>query len=60
MAHDATRKIVTTTPQLSEALLLEFSNFLSVVGEKIIISKSRYNLYMISVFDLGCFCSLTI
>ncbi|KAJ0080466.1 hypothetical protein Patl1_23083 [Pistacia atlantica] len=40
MAHDATRKIVTTTPQLSEALLLEFSNFLSVVGEKIIISKT--------------------
>ena len=41
MAHDATRKIVTTSPQLSEDLLLEFSNFLSVVGEKIIISKTR-------------------
>ena len=41
MAHDATRKIVTTSPQLSEALLLEFSIFLSVVGERIIISKTR-------------------
>ncbi|KAI9185460.1 hypothetical protein LWI28_007508 [Acer negundo] len=40
MAHDATRKIVTTSPQLSEALLLEFSIFLSVVGERIIISKT--------------------
>lgn len=41
MAHDATRKIITSVPHLSEALLLEFSNFLSLVGEKIIISKTR-------------------
>ncbi|XP_052292283.1 protein ILITYHIA [Citrus sinensis] len=40
MAHDATRKIITSVPHLSEALLLEFSNFLSLVGEKIIISKT--------------------
>lgn len=41
MAHDATRKIITSVPHLSEALLLEFSNFLSLVGEKTIISKTR-------------------
>lgn len=41
MAHDVTRKIIATTPQLSEALLIEFSNFLSIVGEKIIIAKTR-------------------
>ncbi|KAJ4721119.1 translational activator GCN1 [Melia azedarach] len=40
LAQDATRKIITTVPQLSEALLLEFSNFLSLVGDKIIISKT--------------------
>lgn len=40
MAHDATRKIITSVPHLSEALLLEFSNFLSLVGEKTIISKT--------------------
>ncbi|KAL9431558.1 hypothetical protein AB3S75_026699 [Citrus x aurantiifolia] len=40
MAHDATRKIITSVPHLSEALLLEFSSFLSLVGEKTIISKT--------------------
>lgn len=34
MSHDATRKIVAAAPQVSEALLLEFTNFLSVVAEK--------------------------
>lgn len=40
MAHGATRKIITSVPHLSGALLLEFSNFLSLVGEKTIISKA--------------------
>ncbi|CAK7341235.1 unnamed protein product [Dovyalis caffra] len=35
MSYDATRKIITAIPRLSEPLLLEFTNFLSVVGEKI-------------------------
>ncbi|OMO50913.1 Armadillo-like helical [Corchorus olitorius] len=33
--YDATRKIVATAPQLSEVLLLEFKDFLSLVGDKI-------------------------
>ncbi|KAL0008837.1 hypothetical protein SO802_010339 [Lithocarpus litseifolius] len=45
MAYNATRKIITAAPQLSEDLLLEFTNFLSVVGEKIYLSKTRYNLH---------------
>ncbi|KAM3753177.1 hypothetical protein ACB098_03G073700 [Castanea mollissima] len=40
MAYNATRKIITAAPQLSEDLLLEFTNFLSVVGEKIYLSKT--------------------
>ncbi|XP_059665692.1 protein ILITYHIA isoform X2 [Cornus florida] len=39
-AYDSTKKIVATSPQLSEALLLEFSNYLSVVGEKILFLKT--------------------
>ncbi|XP_059439580.1 protein ILITYHIA isoform X2 [Corylus avellana] len=35
MASDGTRKIIAAAPQLSEDLLLEFTNFLSVVGERI-------------------------
>lgn len=59
MALDATRKIIASTPQLSEALLLEFSEFLSVVGEKVIISKTRYNSFMRYVSDQGAFCCST-
>ncbi|OMO84593.1 Armadillo-like helical [Corchorus capsularis] len=33
--YDATRKVVAIAPQLSEVLLLEFKDFLSLVGEKI-------------------------
>ncbi|KAM3705375.1 hypothetical protein ACJW31_03G074900 [Castanea mollissima] len=40
MTYNATRKIITAAPQLSEDLLLEFTNFLSVVGEKIYLSKT--------------------
>lgn len=40
MAHDATRKMITSVPHLSEALLLELSNFLSLVGEKTVILKT--------------------
>ncbi|XVF57046.1 hypothetical protein PTKIN_Ptkin06aG0171600 [Pterospermum kingtungense] len=32
--YDAARKIIAACPQLSEVLLLEFSDFLSLVGEK--------------------------
>ncbi|KAJ4845080.1 hypothetical protein Tsubulata_039395 [Turnera subulata] len=34
MSYDATRKIVTASPRLSETLLLEFTSFLSSIGEK--------------------------
>lgn len=40
MSHDATRKIINSLPQLSEALLTEFTKFLSVVGEKIFVLKT--------------------
>ncbi|KAH1083318.1 hypothetical protein J1N35_023079 [Gossypium stocksii] len=33
--YDATKKIIAAAPQLSEVLLLEFTDFLSLVGEKI-------------------------
>ncbi|KAL9344589.1 hypothetical protein Peur_062264 [Populus x canadensis] len=35
MSYVATRKIITAIPLLSELLLLEFTNFLSVVGERL-------------------------
>ncbi|KAJ6291980.1 hypothetical protein OIU76_023969 [Salix suchowensis] len=35
MSYGATRKIITAIPLLSEPLLLEFTNFLSVVGERL-------------------------
>ncbi|KAJ6761628.1 TRANSLATIONAL ACTIVATOR GCN1-RELATED [Salix koriyanagi] len=35
MSYGATRKIITAIPLLSELLLLEFTNFLSVVGERL-------------------------
>ncbi|KAL9381895.1 hypothetical protein Peur_024930 [Populus x canadensis] len=35
MSYVATRKIITAIPMLSELLLLEFTNFLSVVGERL-------------------------
>ncbi|GAV69761.1 LOW QUALITY PROTEIN: DUF3554 domain-containing protein/CLASP_N domain-containing protein/HEAT_2 domain-containing protein [Cephalotus follicularis] len=40
MTFDATRKIISAAPQLSGDLLLEFSNFLSVVGERVLFSKT--------------------
>jgi hypothetical protein len=53
MAYDATRKIITAAPQLSEDLLLEFTNFLSVVGEKLYISKTRYNWHTMTLFNFS-------
>ncbi|KAH7543347.1 hypothetical protein FEM48_Zijuj02G0174600 [Ziziphus jujuba var. spinosa] len=40
MAYDVTRKIITAAPQLTEILLVEFMNFMSVLAEKLCISKS--------------------
>ncbi|RXH82519.1 hypothetical protein DVH24_036860 [Malus domestica] len=40
MTYDATRRIVSAAPQLTEPLLVEFTNFMSVVAEKLHISKS--------------------
>ncbi|WCJ36197.1 eIF-2-alpha kinase activator GCN1 [Euphorbia peplus] len=39
-SHNAIRRIITSVPQLSEALLTEFTYFLSIVGERIFISKT--------------------
>lgn len=47
MAYDATRKIITAAPQITETLLVEFMNFLSVLAEKLCISKTRYTLVLI-------------
>ncbi|KAK4433125.1 protein ILITYHIA, partial [Sesamum alatum] len=38
-AHGTTRKILVASPLLSEAILLEFSSYLSVVGEKATLLK---------------------
>ncbi|XP_071922276.1 protein ILITYHIA-like isoform X1 [Coffea arabica] len=38
-AYDSTKKILAAAPQLSEPILLEFSNYLSVVGEKVLLLK---------------------
>ncbi|CAK9164336.1 unnamed protein product [Ilex paraguariensis] len=38
--YDSTKKILAAAPQLSEALLLEFSNYLSVLGEKVHLLKT--------------------
>ncbi|XP_065852916.1 protein ILITYHIA [Euphorbia lathyris] len=40
MSHNAIRRIIISIPQLSEALLTEFTYFLSIVGERIFISKT--------------------
>ncbi|ONI05050.1 hypothetical protein PRUPE_6G353600 [Prunus persica] len=40
MTYDATRRIVPAAPQLTEYLLVEFTNFMSVVAEKLRISNS--------------------
>lgn len=39
-AYDNTKKIISAAPKLAEALLSEFTNFLSVVGEKIQLLKT--------------------
>ncbi|TQD73974.1 hypothetical protein C1H46_040491 [Malus baccata] len=39
MNYDATRRIVSAAPQLTEPLLVEFTNFTSVVAGKLCISK---------------------
>lgn len=48
-SYDTTKKIIRAAPKLAEALLLEFTNFLSVVGEKLQLLKTRYNPYLLSV-----------
>lgn len=40
-AYNSTRRIVSATSQLSETLMVEFSSYLSVVGEKVIQIKMR-------------------
>ncbi|POO02948.1 Proteasome component Ecm29/Translational activator Gcn [Trema orientale] len=39
-AYDATKKIIVAAPQLTETLLFEFTNFLSLAAEKLLISKT--------------------
>ncbi|KAL5712127.1 eIF-2-alpha kinase activator GCN1 [Ranunculus cassubicifolius] len=39
-AYDAVKKIITVSPKLSEDLLLEFTHFLSVIGDKFQASKT--------------------
>lgn len=56
MAYDVTRKIITAAPQLTEILLVEFMNFMSVLAEKLCISKSRYTLVLKYAAFLSYFC----
>ncbi|KAK6156422.1 hypothetical protein DH2020_010670 [Rehmannia glutinosa] len=51
-AHGTTRKILVASPLLSEAILLEFSSYLSVVGEKATLLKMRYS---VDGIEGGCF-----
>lgn len=39
VAYDSTKKIIVAAPQLSEAIFLEFSCYLSAVGEKVFLLK---------------------
>ncbi|KAM7250092.1 hypothetical protein ACFE04_021975 [Oxalis oulophora] len=39
-AYNATKKLISATPQLSDSLLVEFSSFLTVTGEKMSILKT--------------------
>ncbi|KAM7532155.1 hypothetical protein LguiB_035565 [Lonicera macranthoides] len=39
-AYDFTKRVLAAVPQLSEPLLLEFSNYLSVVAEKFVLLKT--------------------
>lgn len=41
MAHEATKRITAAVPQLSEDLLSEFANWLSVIGERTRIMRKR-------------------
>lgn len=36
-AYNSVKKIIAAIPQLSEAIMLEFSNYLSAVGEKVLL-----------------------
>lgn len=40
-AYDVARKIITSSPQLSGDLFLEFSKYLSLVGDKILALRLR-------------------
>ncbi|XP_009587833.1 protein ILITYHIA isoform X1 [Nicotiana tomentosiformis] len=43
VAYKSTRRILSATPQLSETLMVEFSCYLSVVGEKVLQMKMSEN-----------------
>ncbi|XP_058216318.1 protein ILITYHIA isoform X2 [Rhododendron vialii] len=40
VAYNSTKKIIVAAPQLSEAIFLEFSCYLSAVGEKVVLLKT--------------------
>ncbi|KAF7144019.1 hypothetical protein RHSIM_Rhsim05G0170000 [Rhododendron simsii] len=40
VAYDSTKKIIAAAPQFSEAIFLEFSCYLSAVGEKVVLLKT--------------------
>lgn len=40
VAHSSTKRVLAASPQLSEALLLEYSNYLSTVEEKVVLMKT--------------------
>lgn len=40
-AYGSTKKILAAVPQLAEAILFEFSNYLSIVREKALLMKMR-------------------
>ncbi|KAG5549672.1 hypothetical protein RHGRI_014840 [Rhododendron griersonianum] len=44
VAYDSTKKIIAAAPQLSEAIFLEFSCYLSAVGEKVVLLKSSLHM----------------
>lgn len=54
MAYEATRKIITAVPQFTETLLAEFMSFMSIVAEKLQMSRTRYTLVLSFGALLSC------
>lgn len=53
MACDSLKKVISSAPQLCDDLLLEFTSFLSVVGDRVHLLKSRYVCVISRLYKFG-------